>query len=360
MRKLLFLILTVLSLASCTQQWVLPPWYFDNIDSDESEITTPYDVASEEEFDRMISEKGEARLTQDISIDWLNLTQGGVKIDLNGNTLKIRGMILQERWFYGLTVQQGATLYIENGIIVFDEPFSEALKENTTIIDIYDDSSVVFDKVEFSSSACGIGLLSDGSSFTATDSFIKANGIAIGTNASTAPDGLRISLTRTDVIAEGCAVNLTMSGTYTFQDSNISAGHVGMLARGGNVNITGGSIHSDASSPVESNEDYYFAEYCDDWGDGDSVAYAALTIGNYGDGYNFTTDVTVSNCDITVSDSDVAPEAARIYIASDGERVELDIDNTAYANEIKSEGWYCGDNTHLTTPEGTEQLITQS
>lgn len=347
---LLSALLVCLIFISCRNTYI-PIWMIPGYGEEEPEpnVTTPYDVTNEEEFDKMFSSENRVRLTSDVTIDWIVASTEPKTVDLNGHTLTIDGHE-SSGWGYWIYAPAGGNLTIQNGSLRFEKGDLSTTSSNTGVIDIFNNASVTFDSVDFYSPISGIAMTYPNASFTAIDSKIKAEYIAIGTNASDSPSGINIRLTRTNVTGGDCALNLTTNGTFELNDCDISAGHIGMLVRGGSATINGGKIHSDASNPVESNSDYNFHDYVESWGSGTDVAYAALTVGNYyGDNaYNYTTNVVIRDCKITTDKTAVAPEAARIYVASSGEKVDLDIDNQEYADEIKENKWYGGDNTYLT------------
>ena len=80
--------LAVLMMTACQPRYIF--WPMPDMDK-----STPYDVASPEEFTAMLATSGQARLTDDIELTALKFEENaGSKeeprsIDLNGNTLTV-------------------------------------------------------------------------------------------------------------------------------------------------------------------------------------------------------------------------------------------------------------------------------
>ena len=334
---LLLLALIVLIAGTSCYQYVLVPYPMPGSDE---EAPTPYDASTPEDVSAMLEAYGQVRLTGDVTLETLPVDSGEVlELDLNGHSLGIDTTS-------SLDLTNGTTLSLRDGEISVDV---EGAATNDAAIVLETGSSIVLNGVDFHSASTGIYPDGDNSTVTIINSTITTDGAyGIATNASIpTPETVSITLINSDVIGNDEGVFMNINGSLTIQGGTIQGGHTGVTVRGGTANISDAVILSRGEFDFEAGSDYYYFDT--DWGSGNAVAYAALTVGNLGDGYNYNTNVTVENTRIEMHvDPAVNPDAARIFVSSgDGESTNLTIDNLDYAAEIVDKGMWYGSQTWL-------------
>lgn len=346
MRKTIFkaaAVLCVLFIAvSCTQYRIVP--IFPPEDD-----STPYDVSTPEDFVTMLTSTGRARLTADVAIETLDsvIASGEAAvsrlIDLDGHTLTVS----DDSEISG----DGTIVTMSNGTLDLERGFTTSEESARANLTVSDGSTLTLTDMDIHSGSTGIYVKDFGTTLNITDSTIIADGAyGVSTNAKTSGQSVDINIRNSTIIADSVGVCKNIPGTLTITDSSeIQSGHVAVLVRGGKAIIDNAYIHSTGEMELESGSQYYYFET--DWADGNRVAYAALTVGNHGTGYDYDTDVKVTNTRIEMDvDDSINPDAARIFVSSgDGESTILTIDNSVYAQEIIDNSWWNGTSTTLNT-----------
>lgn len=150
-----------------------------------------------------------------------------------------------------------------------------------------------------SSSTCF--MVADQGSLTIRNSTVKADSYAVTSNASNSGQSITVTLEDSE-FSGNTPVLLNIPSTITVDRCTITGDTQGMVVRGGNATITDSNITLTIEGSIENNK--FFADYFDtrDWGQGNTVNVAALTIGNKSDGYKYPTSVSLKgNTVLTVS-----------------------------------------------------------
>lgn len=345
MRKyILGILLIMLMVVSCQPRYVFIP-VFGSGNKDEA---TPYDVATPDGFADMLLSTGQVRLTADLEgVPGSAMAFDKDKtyvVDLNGHTLSV-DTSSDSGWFY---IKNGADVVFSDGALNVS-----CTPDNYTwsAVEAYEDTSLTLINVDFYSNVSGISPWANGFSFYAEDSTIKSDGAyGITTNASNPP--FNTSFILKDTVIEvtgneaGVGILLNIDCTLNMDNVQILSNWQGLVMRGGTATIKNSRIESTGYAQVEPNKNMYM--YDSNWGSGNAVVYGALVVGNRGNGYDYPTEVTLENTDVIMNIQEGRnDDACRIYVSSAGERVDLNLDNDTYAQEIIDNEYYFGDNTWL-------------
>ena len=238
-------------------------------------------------------------LGDDIAITPPNTYQikgsGSHVIDLAGSELAIKDFDANV-----MNVSDGAALTIQNGVISND--FTLGTNEETIAAFVTGNhGSIEIENVEFTTVATG-AMIKEGAqnaNLTIRNSTIRSsnNGYAVGTNASSSTSDVVVTLENSTLKSDyGCAVLFNIDGTINVSGSDIIGGNQGLILRGG----TGILSDSDVSlNCIEQNASQYETfMHNSNWGSGSNVPFAAITAGNRGTGYEYSTDLTLENCEV--------------------------------------------------------------
>ena len=308
MKKLSIIILSVICLVAgftaCTAGNTLPPP--PSIDR------TPYDVDTSSELILMLSESGQARLTNDITLDALPLdadSPAETTIDLNGNELTFATEDT-------MVIPEGKSLKIENGDIITTFSSPDLVQ---VVFRVGKDSKLEFDGVNYKAASSGI-LPSDNAEVVINDSVLEIAGAwGISTNAGN-PEGYSVSIRITDSeISEttrtGTAVMLNTPTDLWIENSTITGGRQGVILRGGNGTFINSRIIS--RGEFDTGDQYYLDGT---WATGNRVPMAALTVGNTStDAYKYSTVCTIDDAtELVMTDSGEYEDgrAFEIYVGS--------------------------------------------
>ena len=229
-------------------------------------------------------------LASDVTIDnasVLSSTNHNSAIDLNGKTLTIKGKD-------NLHVSEGGDLTFSNGSIVADEITDPTF----TLFVAGANSSVTLDGVELTTTGTGIGPANTASdiSITIRNSELHCEAYAVATNATT-PVGENVKITLENSKFYGnSTVFFNIPCEATINNCEIYGDTHGMVLRGGKATVSNSTI------TLEYTDDDYeeISKYFDnrDWGTGNMVNIAALTVGNKGDGssaYQYPSELHLIN-----------------------------------------------------------------
>ena len=216
-----------------------------------------------------------------------------VDLNLNGQTLKYKGSSSDV-----FEIRSGK-VSISNGKITTKEYDSEADPEGG--ISVSGNASLTIEDIQMESSSTCFAVADQGS-LTIRNSTVKADIYAVTSNASNPKQSITVTLEDSE-FSGNTPVLLNIPSTITVDRCNITGDTQGMVVRGGNATITDSNITLTIEGSIEDNK--FFADYFDtrDWGEGNMVNVAALTIGNKLEGsYQYPTDVNLKgNTTLTVS-----------------------------------------------------------
>ena len=226
-------------------------------------------------------------LASDVTIDnssVLSSTNHNSAIDLNGKTLTIKGKD-------NLHVSEGGDLTFSNGNIVANEITDPTF----TLFVANANSSVTFDGVQLRTTGTGIGPANTASdiSITIRNSELHCAAYAVATNATT-PVGENVKITLENSKFYGnSTVFFNIPCEVTINNCEIYGDTHGMVLRGGKATVSNSTI------TLEYTDDDYeeISKYFDNsnWGTGNMLNIAALTVGNKGDGYQYPSELHLIN-----------------------------------------------------------------
>ena len=246
-------------------------------------------VSTPDELMDVFKTGGSVRLSKDIELtgtgDDVILIGGGsqVQIDLGGKNLTLNGNTL--------SASDGASLSLTNGAVT-----GSNLPANKLLVFAASDGTVLLDGVKMESDGAGVGLNEkcDNGRLEIRNSTINALSFAVGTNASTPVYESNTIVIDNSTLTAWSAVLFNIPGTLEITDSKITGTNHGVILRGGTATIRN-SILSIAYNEGNASSD---SEYMhnQDWGGGNAVPYAALTVGNRGSGYQYPSVLTLKDC----------------------------------------------------------------
>lgn len=211
-----------------------------------------------------------------------------VSVDLNGHTL---ASSLAATTF---TVEGGADLTIENGSftsnVFYDGGSGYAISVNT-------DASLTLDGVVLSSATAGVGIQknTDGGSIIIRNSSVTALSFAVGTNASTALNDVEMMLENSTFSAYS-AILFNIPSNIRISGCTVTGINHAVILRGGVAHIENSSLKLNYTDSDPETESQYKRN--EDWGDGNRLPYAALTVGNRSVSYQYPTTLNLVNCDV--------------------------------------------------------------
>ena len=271
-------------------------------------------------------------LASDVTIDnssVLSSTNHNSAIDLNGNTLTINGSET-------LYVSEGGNLTFSNGNIVANE----IEKPEFTLFDANANSSVTFDGVKLTTTGTGIGPANTASdiSITIRNSELHCAAYAVATNATT-PVGENVKITLENSKFYGnSTVFFNIPCEVTINNCEIYGDTHGMVLRGGKATVSNSTI------TLEYTDDDYeeISKYFDnrDWGTGNMVNIAALTVGNKGDGssaYQYPSELHLINTKVISTGTYASYFPALYSWANQGEDLGVTItydDQTTFNGDV--------------------------
>ena len=248
------------------------------------------------------------KLMGDIAVNLPDFTAvKNLTFDLNSQTLTMTNA-------QGISVDNGARVTFKNGKIISNELAGQA---NEAVIGVTSGSIVTLDRIEFETDVTGLLVRGDAAELNIINqSAIRAKGFCFGTNAADENNyNVKINLKDSTFTgsaedgAAGTAMYINVPGNLDIDNCTINGYFHGLIVRGGTAEIKNSTIinYLDDSS----NASYFEGK---DWGSGNKVNLAALTLGNKisseNNPYNYPTEVTLVNTTITS-----AGEAASSYPA---------------------------------------------
>lgn len=216
-----------------------------------------------------------------------------VDLNLNGKTLKYTGSSSDV-----FEIRSG-NVSISNGKITTLKYDSEA--DPNGGISVSGNASLTIEDIQMESSSTCFAVADQGS-LTIRNSTVTADIYAVTSNASNSEQNITVTLENSE-FSGNTPVLLNIPSIITINRCNITGDTQGMVVRGGKATITDSNITLTIEGSIEANKE--FADYFDtrNWGEGNEVNVAALTIGNKLEGsYQYPTDVSLKgNTTLTVS-----------------------------------------------------------
>lgn len=216
-----------------------------------------------------------------------------VTLDLNGKPLRYMGSSSDV-----FEIKSG-NVSISNGKITTPKYNSEA--DPYGGISVSGNASLTIEDIQVESSSTCFAVADQGS-LTIRNSTVKADSYAVTSNATNSEQNITVTLENSE-FSGNTPVLLNIPSTITVDRCTITGDTQGMVVRGGNATITDSNITLTIEGSIEENE--FFADYFDtiNWGQGNTVNVAALTIGNKLEGsYQYPTSVSLKgNTVLTVS-----------------------------------------------------------
>ena len=256
---------------------------------------------------------GEPKITLNADIDMASpivLKDPDIKteLDLNGNTLTFEANTLVNVAESEITFKNG-TISAQNLPDVVNDLM--AVGENGTII---------LDNVKFNTNGSGIGTeqTKNGGHIIIRNSEIQAVAYAVATNA-TLPVSQNVEIEITGSTLKGYTpLLINIPCDITVDDCNIIGTTQGTVFRGGTAKV----INSSITLMYDDNDYEAIAAYFNNrnWGSGNMVNVAALTIGNKApSAYQYPTDVTLENTELILAGAHGSAFPALYAYANDGE-----------------------------------------
>lgn len=216
-----------------------------------------------------------------------------VALDLNGKTLRYMGSSSDV-----FEIKSG-NVSMSNGKITTPKYDSEA--DPSGGISVSGNASLTIEDIQMESSSTCF-MVADQGSLTIRNSTVKADSYAVTSNASNSRQSITVTLEDSE-FSGNTPILLNIPSTITVNRCTITGDTQGMVVRGGDATITDSDITLTIEGSIEDNNS--FANYFDsrDWGEGNMVNVAALTIGNKLEGsYQYPTYVSLKgNTTLTVS-----------------------------------------------------------
>ena len=247
-----------------------------------------------------------------------------------------------------ISVANGAAISFKNGNIVAGEMKPASTGTDSRSVSTFEaqtGSTITLDNVDFTAGSTALTAWGNAAAVNVLNgSTITAVGYCFGTNARSV-DNYNVNITMKDSTIQastasnalGTAMYLNVPGNLMIDNCTIQGYAHGLFVRGGTAVIKNSTITNTLDDTAYANL------FLDNWGTGNSVPLAALTLGNDGDaGYLYPTDVTLENT--TVTSAGTAADSYRaIYAqgnAGEGQGVTLTCDancqingKIVYANE---------------------------
>ena len=216
-----------------------------------------------------------------------------VDLNLNGKTLKYKGSSADV-----FEIRSG-NVSISNGKITTKEYNSDA--DPYGGISVSGNASLTIEDIQMESSSTCFAVADQGS-LTIRNSTVTADSYAVTSNARNSEQRITVTLENSKFSGD-TPVLLNIPSIITVNRCTITGDTQGMVVRGGKATITDSNITLTIEGSIEANKE--FADWFDtiDWGDGNKVNVAALTIGNkLESSYQYPTDVSLKgNTTLTVS-----------------------------------------------------------
>ena len=264
-----------------------------DFDADAVEVSTSEGLAD------VISAGGAARLAGDITLtaaeSLIDIEEGKeVTIDLDGHKLAFEA---------GTAIDATkSTLSIVNGTI----EANNMEKPTHSIFNAGENGTVTLDGVTLNTNGSGVGPGTgvDNSTVIVRNSTLNCGAYALSTNASSAGDNV-VMIVENSTLKANTAVCVNVPCSLTIEGCTIEGDTQGMMLRGGTAYVSNTTITLTTDGEYNSEEEAQtIANYFNssNWGSGNMVNVAALTLGNKGgNAYQYPTVIDLKNTKLTVT-----------------------------------------------------------
>ena len=291
-------------------------------------------VSTPDELMDVFKTGGSVRLSKDIELtgtgnNVILIDRGSqVQIDLGGKNLILNGSTL--------SASDGASLSLTNGTVT-----GSGLPKTKLLVFAASGGTVLLDGVKMKSNGAGVGLNEkcDNGKLEIRNSIINALSFAVGTNASTPVYESNTIVIDNSTLTAWSAVLFNIPGTLEITGSNITGTNHGVILRGGTATIKNSTLNIAYNEGNASSDSKYMHDQ--DWGSGNAVPYAALTVGNRGSGYQYPSVLTLEDCIIQSikgaegeeNNPDLFPVMYVYANSGQGLGVTITYDNTKFTDE---------------------------
>ena len=269
-------------------------------DGEYNEIIPETEVSDAQTLLTVLEEGGYARLTGDVEITGRSAVADGkeVVMDLDGHSLTLRGT---------MSTSGTSSLTLMNGKVKSSESYGAV----NFLVSASAGGSVALENVTMTSAGAGIGVEPSGDpgKVTVRNSSITAYSYAVGTNASTPIRNAEIELYNSELVGMS-AVLMNLPSVITVSGCTLQGSMHAMILRAGTAEITDSHLMLvyDKSNGEGDTAEEAKDNYIDEWGSGNAVPLAAITVGNDNSkGYLYPTALTIDNSVITADKSGALP-----------------------------------------------------
>lgn len=275
-------------------------------------------VDNEEDLVAAVKQGTNVKLDKDLEMDGSFIQEipenKSVEVDLAGNDLSLTS---------GATLQNKAISLVNKS----NEPSAVKIKKNGTIFSMVEGGKLHIKNVNLTVTegvsainSCAVLVDGDNADAVIEDCVITYKAYAISTNASKHRENMTITLNNVKAIPEptsnrtGSPFLFNTPMTVNATDCLFQGINNGGILRGGTYNMNNCTFEQTlvpensplgAATTKDAIKKIFHNFNRNNWGTGDNVPLAALTVGNKGDEYQYPTIVTLTNCTLIV------PEVAR-------------------------------------------------
>lgn len=231
--------------------------------------------------DDVMAKGGTQTLTEDLTLDHAPSCSGvNTTIDLNGQTLTIN----QNQ---SMVVQDGGSLTIKGGTLDLS-----GVAENGAGLWVAKGSSLKLENATVKCKGSAIFPQGNAAKVEIKGGSVDAGTYGIGTNAATVDNyNVEIIVDGTTITSDHVAAFINIPGKMTLKNVTAIGKYFGVIARGGNVEISNSTIKAE-----ETGSGLYWNKA---WQSGTSVPTAGMTIGNrHATSYQYPTYVTLSDVSV--------------------------------------------------------------
>lgn len=255
----------------------------DPFDAPEIEMPVPVSVNNQESlFDALKNQEPNITLTSDIDLDSpISIASGATEINLNGNILtsSLSNVDL-------VTVSDG-TLTLKNGSIStmnYGDINGGLVADKT--------GTLILENVDYKTSGTGLFLQGEGS-VVVKNSTVSAGAYCVTSNASNPAQNITVTLENSSFNSDD-PILLNIPSNITIDNCEMTGTMHGAIIRGGTAKISNSTLTLVYNENDYASKASYFVE--SNWGSGNMVNLAALTIGNKApSAYQYPTNVTLEN-----------------------------------------------------------------
>ncbi len=229
-------------------------------------------------------------LTSDVAAESdLNVTAGDVTIDLQGYKLSYSGDVI--------SVGDGSALTVENGDLVFED----LAKNSTCALNVTAGGSLTLNGVDITSNGSCVYPIGE-AEVNITNSVLNGTAYCVATNAGSADNYNPVIHIENSELNAWTPVLVNVPCELTMDNCTVNSEMQGVVVRGGTAVLSNCTINNDCGEPDETMLNYFNSR---NWGSGNTVNLAGITIGNkVADGstsYQYPSNVTLNNTKVISS-----------------------------------------------------------